>query len=178
MTDALTQIRSAVKASTGLADENSVNVAVYTDTMTVLGEAAQAGSAGAITDLVGGFGRELAVGALALVSLGMVTMLARKGGGPAGAGGEAAGGATGATGAAGLAAALGGGGGGYKDPPQHLPGGDDVVGIVPAANPFLSAVELDEDTVQTQQMQEQVASMVKEDPDAAAGMIKRWMNRQ
>ena len=33
------------------------------------------------------------------------------------------------------------------------------------------------DESQVQQMVEQVASMVDDDPDAAAALIKRWMNR-
>ena len=35
----------------------------------------------------------------------------------------------------------------------------------------------DEDTIKAQQMVEQVSTMVKENPDAAASLVKRWLNR-
>jgi flagellar biosynthesis/type III secretory pathway M-ring protein FliF/YscJ len=41
----------------------------------------------------------------------------------------------------------------------------------------LDAVEVDETAIQTQQMISQVQSMVKENPDAAANLVKRWLNR-
>jgi flagellar biosynthesis/type III secretory pathway M-ring protein FliF/YscJ len=41
----------------------------------------------------------------------------------------------------------------------------------------LDGVELDEETVRAQQVVEQVSTLVKENPDTAANLIKRWMNR-
>jgi flagellar biosynthesis/type III secretory pathway M-ring protein FliF/YscJ len=38
-------------------------------------------------------------------------------------------------------------------------------------------MELDEDAVRAQQMVEQVAAMVDDNPDAAASLVKRWMSR-
>jgi flagellar biosynthesis/type III secretory pathway M-ring protein FliF/YscJ len=37
-------------------------------------------------------------------------------------------------------------------------------------------MEMDEDAVKAQQMVEQVKTMVKENPDAAANLVKRWLN--
>ena len=38
-------------------------------------------------------------------------------------------------------------------------------------------MELDEDAAKTQQLQGQVADLGKENPEAAASLIKRWMNK-
>ncbi len=42
---------------------------------------------------------------------------------------------------------------------------------------MLAGMELDEEAVRTQQMLDQVSTMVHEDPDAAATLVKRWLNR-
>jgi flagellar biosynthesis/type III secretory pathway M-ring protein FliF/YscJ len=42
---------------------------------------------------------------------------------------------------------------------------------------MLDGMELDEDSVKAQQMLTQVQSMVGENPDAAAAMVKRWLNQ-
>lgn len=171
-------IRSGVKACTGLSDDALVTVGVYTDVAPVDAAPQEVASAG-VVGAVSGYGREIAVGVLAAASLLMVSMLARKGGSTVAIGGASAG--------------QGGDGSGFdvsvvdetpngaastgRREPRNLQGGDDIAGVVPAANPFLSGIELDDDAVQIQQMQEQVAGMIKEDPDAAASMIKRWLNR-
>jgi flagellar M-ring protein FliF len=41
----------------------------------------------------------------------------------------------------------------------------------------MDAMEVDDDSIRTQQMIGQVSNMVKEDPDAAANLVKRWLNR-
>ena len=40
---------------------------------------------------------------------------------------------------------------------------------------MLDGMELDEDAVRAQQMLEQVSTMVEENPDAAANLVKRWL---
>ena len=40
-----------------------------------------------------------------------------------------------------------------------------------------SGMELDEDSVKAQQMLNQVSNLVAENPDAAANLVKRWLNR-
>jgi flagellar biosynthesis/type III secretory pathway M-ring protein FliF/YscJ len=42
---------------------------------------------------------------------------------------------------------------------------------------MLSGMELDEDAVQTQQMLDQVSTMVKDNPEAAASLVKRWLHQ-
>ena len=66
------------------------------------------------------------------------------------------------------------------DAPRETPRlatSEDVAGIVGDNNSLLDGMELDESAVKAQQMVEQVATMVKENPDAAASLVKRWLNR-
>jgi flagellar biosynthesis/type III secretory pathway M-ring protein FliF/YscJ len=58
-----------------------------------------------------------------------------------------------------------------------LAGGEDIAGEAVEGNPLLDGMELDEDAIKAQQMVEQVSTMVKENPDAAANLVKRWLNR-
>ena len=73
---------------------------------------------------------------------------------------------------------------------QSIPGGDSGVGggrsFATAAedigeasegNAALDGMELDDETIRTQQMLDQVSNLVKEDPESAVTMVKRWMNR-
>ena len=54
---------------------------------------------------------------------------------------------------------------------------DEVAGEVRESGPLLDGMELDEDSVKAQQMLSQVANLVEENPDAAATLVKRWLNR-
>jgi flagellar biosynthesis/type III secretory pathway M-ring protein FliF/YscJ len=41
----------------------------------------------------------------------------------------------------------------------------------------MDGMEVDDDSIRTQQMIGQVSNMVKENPDGAANLVKRWLNR-
>lgn len=58
-----------------------------------------------------------------------------------------------------------------------LGSGEMMVGEVAGGDASLDAMELDEETIRAQQVVEQVSKLVKENPDSAASMVKRWMNR-
>ena len=62
-------------------------------------------------------------------------------------------------------------------PVPQLVGGEEVVGEAGDGETVLGGMELDEDAAKTQQLQEQVSDLVKENPEAAASLIKRWMNK-
>jgi flagellar biosynthesis/type III secretory pathway M-ring protein FliF/YscJ len=62
-------------------------------------------------------------------------------------------------------------------PPPPLVVGEDLAGEVGEGNALLDGMELDDDAVRAQQMIGQVSSMVKENPDAAAQLVKRWLDR-
>jgi flagellar biosynthesis/type III secretory pathway M-ring protein FliF/YscJ len=101
---------------------------------------------------VGAYGKEIGIGALALVSLLMVSAIVRKGSAaPAGAQrGE-----------------------GRAD---HL-AEEEIAGVVPDSDGMLDDMELDEDAIRAQQIRQQVQTMVKDNPDAAANLVNRWLSR-
>jgi flagellar biosynthesis/type III secretory pathway M-ring protein FliF/YscJ len=103
---------------------------------------------------LGDHAKEIGVGALAIISLFMVAMMVRK-----------------STPAPIIAAPLE-----LKEAPALI-GGEDIAGEAVEGNPMLDGMELDEDAIKAQQMVEQVSTMVKENPDAAANLVKRWLNR-
>ena len=43
---------------------------------------------------------------------------------------------------------------------------------------ILEGVELEADVIRASKMQEQIANMIKEDPDAVAGLVKRWVSKE
>nr|MDQ3081869.1 hypothetical protein [Gemmatimonadota bacterium] len=148
------EMRSAVVASTGIQDDELVKVSMYDDSPAPLLAAATAAPTGTITASIGLYGKEIAIGALAVISLFMVSMMVRKSG-PVPV----------------MAAAV---------MPREMPHFDsmaEVAGIVGGTSQLLDGMELDEDAVRTQQMLDQVQTMVGENPDAAANLVKRWLNR-
>ena len=58
-----------------------------------------------------------------------------------------------------------------------LGGNPLIAGEVSEGGQTLDGMELDEDAVKAQQMVEQVSTMGKENPEGAAQMVKRWLNR-
>ncbi len=58
-----------------------------------------------------------------------------------------------------------------------LQSGEQIAGEVAAVDPSLDAMELDDEAIRAQQMVEQVATLVKENPESAASLVKRWLNR-
>ena len=99
---------------------------------------------------------EILLGGLAVVSLFMVSMMVRKGG-PA---------------VMAVPAGIQ-----TTTPMPVLDASEALAGEVGEGKSMLDAMELDEDAVRAQQMVDQVAAMVEDNPDAAAGLVKRWMSR-
>jgi flagellar biosynthesis/type III secretory pathway M-ring protein FliF/YscJ len=58
-----------------------------------------------------------------------------------------------------------------------LPSAEEAVGEATEGDAMLDGMELDEDSVKAQQMLSQVSEMVGENPEAAANLVKRWLNR-
>ena len=146
----------AVQRTLGLPSTANVSVVVYADSMPVVTEAPPVSAASTFTLALGGHVKEIALGALALVSLFMVSSMVKKTG-PALPAPLAA-----------AAAAL----------PRNILGGSELVaGEAGDGGTLLNAVEMDEESVRNQQMMEQVATLVDENPDTAATLVKRWMNR-
>lgn len=150
----LPTIRRVVQNCVGMKSEESISVDTYFDGAAPLLAATEAGLPSGMGSLVGGHLREIAVGVLALISLFMISMMVRRSS-PAPA----------------ITA--------HAEPIEtpQLKASETVAGIASDGHTMLDGMELDEDAIKAQQMVEQVSTMVKEDPDAAASLIKRWLNR-
>lgn len=150
----LASLRSDVKNCTGIKDDDAISVALFTDIMPML-DNVPAVASGSMNLMLGGHVKEIALGVLAVVSLFMVSMMVRK--------------ATPALPVAPVPIA--------PEPPAQLSGAEAIAGEVGEASPLLDGMEVDEESVKTQQMITQVATLVKQNPDAAASLVKRWLNR-
>ena len=148
------KLRTQVAGCADIADEQRVVVSMYNDAPSPLLSAATATPGGTIGETLNRYSKEIAVGALALISLFMVSMMVRK-----------------STPAPAVAAAP------IPRETPHLDGIPEVAGIVSHGESMLDGMELDEDTVRTQQMLDQVSTLVGENPEAAANLVKRWLNR-
>ncbi len=62
-----------------------------------------------------------------------------------------------------------------KEPPPTLEGDAGPVGEAGSSDGVLQGIEVDADTLRTRKMAEQVATMVKEDPSAAASLVRQWI---
>lgn len=164
----LPKIRSDVKACANLKSDADVVVDTYMDLLP-LASASTATAASTVSVVVGSHGKEIVLGALAVISLFMVSMMAKKGGSTApltesiviNADGPVAG-------------------------PVSVPKAPSKAKAIKTSEELeevgegsaaLDGVELDPDSIRNKQMLEQVANLVKENPDAAAGLVKRWLNR-
>jgi flagellar biosynthesis/type III secretory pathway M-ring protein FliF/YscJ len=158
---AMKEMEQAVRGSTGMAADTLVSIASFDDATPTLAAGAP-GTPGAVPQtatmsvpgVIGSHGKEIALGGLALVSLFMVTMMVRKSAPPVAVAPPA-----------------------QAGPPPSLVAGEALAGEAGEGNPLLDGMEMDEDTIRTQQMVEQVSTMVKENPDAAASLMKRWLHR-
>lgn len=111
-----------------------------------------------VSRLVGRHAREMALGGLALMSLFMASMMVRKGAPPV------------IPSSSPPATPLAG-------PAPVLTAGEPLAGEAASTDPALDGMELNEEAVRAQQMVDQVSTMVRENPDGAAALVKRWLNR-
>jgi flagellar biosynthesis/type III secretory pathway M-ring protein FliF/YscJ len=166
----LDKFKTSVKAYLHIDSDTAIAVDTYTELQPIEAESPTQMTSG-VTMMLGSHVREIALGALALMSLFMVQMIVRKSSSPAmlagagigGAGGMVDGVPAGATVDAMLAKAVA--------------KANDVTAEVGEGGQTLDGVELDEESLRNQQVLEQVSTLVKDNPDAAANLIKRWMNR-
>jgi flagellar biosynthesis/type III secretory pathway M-ring protein FliF/YscJ len=151
----LQKIHNEVKGCAEFPSEESLVVDSYSDVVQPELPLGQQTAASPMTGAIGKHGKEIGVGVLAVISLFMVSMMVRKGGVvPATAVPQP------------LAASEG----------PTLNGNEAVVGSAAENNEALDGMELDEETVKGQQVLDQVQKMVTANPDAAASLVKRWLN--
>lgn len=155
--DELKRIQEDVKACTGLATDDAVVVGTYVDTLPSETPATAQAAVSPMTTALSGHTKEIGVGVLAAVSLFMVSMMVRK-----------------TPTVVPVAAAA-------EDEedqgPRTLDTGQNIVGNVGEGKATLDALELDDESVKAQQILDQVQEMVTSNPDGAANLVKRWLNR-
>ena len=113
-----------------------------------------------ITGLVFRYGKHIAVSALALISLFMVLMMVRKSAGPVDLTGEEASGIMSMskpTDAMGLEE-------------SHISEGGE-------SDSLLSGMEMDDKSIRSQQILQQIREMVKQSPESATDLVSRWISR-
>jgi len=163
VTSQLPAIRADVRMATNIKDDTAISVARYIDVSEPLtgGEAAAAGLASLPTGF--GFGaKEIAIGVLAIVSLFMVSMMVRK-----------------SIPQPVVQTAMASGGGEAKpSSPGSITAIAELAGVVGEGGVLLPGRELSDGDMEAQQVIEQVGTMVKENPDAAANLVKRWLNQE
>jgi flagellar biosynthesis/type III secretory pathway M-ring protein FliF/YscJ len=152
--DTSQKIHNVVKGCAVFPSDDALVVAEYSDAVQPELPMGQHAAASPLNGIVTKHSKELGIGVLAVLSLFMVSMMARKGAvSPA------------------LAHA------GPEADPQTLKSGETIVGNAAENSATLDGMELDEETVKAQQMVDQVQQMVSANPEAAANLVKRWLNR-
>jgi flagellar biosynthesis/type III secretory pathway M-ring protein FliF/YscJ len=150
----MARVKANVLGCVSQTPEDKVSVDWYYDYLPAGASAGQPAVATSIPLALTGHLKEVALGALAVVSLFMVSMMVRK-----------------ATPAPII-------------PP--MPEKPAKVSFAPPEEPVAEAseglqemdgIEVDTDSIRNQQIIGQVSSMVKENPDAAANLVKRWLSR-
>lgn len=149
----LPKIRHAVMFTAQLKEE-SVSVDTYHDALPLqMAGAPEAVTTTAASLLLAGHSKEIALGSLAAISLFMVSMMVRKGA-PAPA----------------MTMPL--------MPPEGVALTEfDSTSADRGGSEGIDEMDLDEEAVHNQQMLDQVSTLVTENPDAAAALVQRWMNR-
>jgi flagellar biosynthesis/type III secretory pathway M-ring protein FliF/YscJ len=153
----LLRIKNSVTGCVSLTDPEKIQVNWYPDYMPLPADvAAQPAVASSIPLALTGHFKEIALGLLAVFSLFMVSMMVKKTTPtpiPAPARPEP------------------------RPAPGPIPQEEYIAGEATEANNSMDAMEIDDESIRTQQVINQVQDMVKENPDAAANLVKRWLSR-
>lgn len=151
-------MKADVKNLTGIDSDELVSIQDYTELDVAFspgGATASASASGGVASFTGGYIREIGVGLLAIVSLFMVARMVKKGSSiplprPAPAP--------------------------VSRPPTVLAdAAESIAGVAPEGLSTLMAQELDVDSLESRQIVDQVTTLVKEDPEMAANLIKKWL---
>ncbi len=156
------KIRKQVLNAIGAVDEKNVEVAWYYDQVPQLASAGVPGATAESDTMVGlvkAHASQLGLGMLACFSLLMMLMMVRKGPGTT----------TRAKEFHHPALAK------QKEELSLLSTGVETIGEVAESETALEGHEVDEGTVQSQHRIQQVTDLVKEDPETAANLIRRWL---
>ena len=143
--------------------ESTVVVSVYADqAVTFITPAPQVepAAASSVMEFVSANGKQIGLFALAVMAMGMMMMMARKSGTPVSMQDE------------GVVELMPGG------PLGDLFVDDGAVGKAGSPDAFLIAQETDESSIRTRQISKQVSDLINDDPDGAAQLVRRWIERE
>ncbi len=159
------------KNTIGAKTDDQVKVDWFDDTISVhspeIVAAAGSFNVSNVSSMIAKFGKPAFLGTVAFVVLGMMLMMVRRAV-PAGADGEVDTGI--------FFGAMGGGGKKKKaSNVEQLDAADDVFGEANQGEAVLTGIELDDETLQSRKMVDEVSTMIKENPENAAALVKRWM---
>jgi len=166
MTAELSRIKESVRNLVALKPEDPITVGYYADAPVDTTVLAAAAAPSTTLSTFKGNAKEIGIGILAIVSLLMMASLVRKSSPPPLA---LAGMNLSADAGAAIPVA--------RSALNSLGTGEDVAGEVGSGSGALDGVEMDDDSIRTQQVLSQVSAMVKENPDGAAALVKRWLSR-
>ena len=170
MQEELSKFKLAVMLAIGLEspkDDQRVYVTSYAEGPMVAngggdwdGSGAGGTSESNITGLVFRYGKHVAVSALALISLFMVLMMVRKSAGPVELTEEEASGIMSAS-----------------KPTDALGLEESHVSEGGESDSLLSGMEMDDKSIRSQQILQQIREMVKQSPESATDLVSRWISR-
>jgi len=160
------------KNAIGAKSEDQINVDWFDDTIAL--QKVPVAQAGMMSSAIAGnltqYGKPIGLLLFATLFLGSMLMMVRKAA-PGTAGGEVD-----------PSVFFGGGSGGGKGKrkpgdPEQFDAGDDVFGEANEGEAVLTGIELDDETIQSRKMVDEVSTMIKENPDNATALVKRWMSK-
>lgn len=151
----LPKLKNAVTFALAQTTPEKISVDWYWDYVPTGGrDSSQTSAASSMPLALAGHYKEIALGGLALVSLFMVMMMVRK-----------------ATPVPVMMPRA------EKPAPAAPVSNLDIAGEVGEGTQSMEAMEVDDESIRAEQMISQVSTMVKENPDGAASLVKRWLNR-
>jgi flagellar biosynthesis/type III secretory pathway M-ring protein FliF/YscJ len=168
------QVKSAIalaKNTIGAQSDDQIRVDWYDDTIVAKSPDVVAAAAGFASGGIPAIAQYAKQGVLALIALGAMGMMLMmvKRAVPAGA----------VDVDTGVFLSGGGGGGGKKGKKrggvEQLDAQDDVFGEANQGEAVLTGIELDDETLASRKMVDEVSTMIKENPENAAALVKRWM---
>lgn len=177
----LPQIKASIRPLINASEDDAVEVHCFYDVASPTADVVLASTGSSIAEMMTEYGRPASLAGLAVLSLTLMIMLVRRAQPPVPlrieTGNAGKGGSGGGSGAA----------AGHGTTVQILPDGTrrtieelltvegGPVGKAQPTEPILEGREVDEQTLKSQQIIEQVNSLVKDDPDAVASMLRKWI---
>lgn len=175
ITEQLASIKAQVRPLISAATDDQVHVDCFYDVLPSQAETVLA-STSSISDLLTTYGRPASLAGLAVLSLTLMLMLVRKAQPPVPLRLEPAGAAGGGASGNGSGAVQYNSDGSVRRQPEEVlsvEGGP--IGKAQPTQTILEGREVDEHTLKSQQIIDQVNDLVKDDPDAVASMLRKWI---